>query len=105
MRVLIYVLLGVLVLGAIVRGIQLLWLKTRSDAAANDDENALLTTFDLWVGRILLYGLLLLFLMLALERGLTSYAPPPDLERPSMPPKSTSAPPPEPPATIPGRFY
>ncbi len=105
MRVLIFVLLGLLVLGTIVHGIRLLWHNIHPDNAANDEKKSSLTAFDLWAGRVLLYGLLLLFMLLALERGLTNYAPPPNLERPPTPPKPTAPVTSVQPSTVPGRYY
>lgn len=86
MRILIYLLLGLLVLGAVAYGLRLLWYSAfpgegASENGAGRDPSSLSRT-EIWAGRLLLFSLVLLFLLLAFDRVLSVGDTPVNLDRP-----------------------
>lgn len=93
MRILLFLLLGILVLGAILVGLRLMWRslhplpnQQQGQQADASDNRPLLNKWELQLGRVLLLALAFMFLMLSLDRILThrqtpsDYQPPPKVD-------------------------
>ena len=101
MRILIFLLLGLLALGMLYHAARLLWRDAHPDG---DATSGTVSTLDRWAGRIILYGLLALFGVLVLERVLLPPPPPDALQAPPSPPKPPASAPART-SPIQGRFY
>lgn len=85
MRILIYLLLGGVVLGALFYGARLVWDAVYPPVGGGlpaDEENSAFSLLDAWSGRLFLFAVLLLFLLMAMDRFWMGHEVPADFVSP-----------------------